>query len=100
MPHFLVQYWDKAGSGPLRAPNREAHIAYRVALGPKLVLAGPLFDDFNDAPPLGTVVVIEALNKAEAKRIALEDPYYKAGVFERVDVYAHRILALNPPPKN
>jgi len=100
MPHFMVQYWDKPGSGPLRAPNREAHIAYRIALGPKLVLAGPLFDDFNDAPPLGTVVILDAPNKAEAKRVALEDPYYKAGVFERVDVYAHRILALNPPPKS
>ena len=99
MPHFMVQYWDRSGSGPLRAPNREAHIAYRVALGPKLVLAGPLFDDFNDAPPLGTVVIIDAPTKAEAKRVALEDPYYKAGVFERVDIYAHRILALNPPPK-
>jgi len=99
MPHFMVQYWDKPGSGPLRAPNREAHIAYRIALGPKLVLAGPLFDDFNDAPPLGTIVILDAASKTEAKRIALEDPYYKAGVFERVDVYAHRILALNPPLK-
>jgi len=99
MPQFLVQYWDKPGSGEIRAPNRDSHIAYRRALGTALVLAGPLFDDFDGAPAIGTVVIIEAPDKASATKTALEDPYYKAGVFKDVKVYAHRILVLNPPPK-
>jgi uncharacterized protein len=99
MPHFLVQYWDKPGSGEIRAPNRDAHIAYRRALGPALVLAGPLFDDFDGAPAVGTVVILDAKDKAEATGIALEDPYYIAGVFKDVKVFAHRILVINPPPR-
>ena len=98
MPHFLVQYWDKPGSGEVRAPNRDAHIAYRRALGAKLVLAGPMFEDFNDTPAVGTLVILDAPDKATATKTALEDPYYKAGVFKDVKVFAHRILVLNPPP--
>ena len=100
MPHFLVQYFDKPGSGDIRNANRDAHIAYRRALGTSLILAGPLFDDFDGAPALGTTVIIEAKDKADATRIAFDDPYYKAGVFKDVKVYAHRILVLNPPPKD
>jgi len=99
MPHFLVQYWDKPGSGEIRAPNRDAHVAYRRGLGSALVLAGPLFQDFDGAPAVGTVVILEAPDKAAATATAKEDPYYKAGVFKDMQVYAHRILALNPPAK-
>jgi uncharacterized protein YciI len=97
MPHFLVQYWDKPGSAELRPPNRDAHIAYRRGLGAKLVLAGPLFEDFDGKPAVGTMVIIDAENKDEAGAIAREDPYYKAGVFKDMQVFAHRILVLNPP---
>lgn len=97
MPHFLVQYWDKPGSGEVRAPNRDAHIAYRRALGEKLVLAGPLFTDFDGSPAAGTMVILDADDKAEATAIARDDPYYKAGVFKDMQVFGHKILVLNPP---
>jgi uncharacterized protein YciI len=97
MAHFLVQYWDKPGSGELRAPNRDAHITYRRSLGAKLVLAGPLFDDFDGKPAIGTMVILDAASKADADEIARQDPYYKAGVFKDMQVLAHRILVLNPP---
>src|SRR5262249_54365327 len=99
MPHFMVQYWDKPHSGDLRNANRDAHIAYRRGLGAALVLAGPLFDDFDGAPALGTVVILDAADKAAAIKTAFDDPYHKAGVFRDVQVFAHRMLVLNPPPK-
>ncbi len=97
MPHFVVEYFDGPGSGDIRSEHRPAHIAYRQALGPALVLAGPLFEDFDGAPAKGSLVILEAPDKAEAVRIAHDDPYAKAGAFAEVRVFAHRILVLNPP---
>lgn len=97
MPHFVVEYFDRPGSGEVRAANRDAHIAYRRALGPALVLAGPLFDDFDGAPAKGSLVILEAADKADAEAIARRDPYAQAGVFDEIRIFAHRILVLNPP---
>ena len=99
MPHFVVEYFDRPGSGDIRAAHRPAHIQYRVDLGQALVLAGPLFDDFDGAPAKGSLVILEAVDKAEATAIAHRDPYALAGAFEDIRIYAHRILVLNPPPK-
>jgi uncharacterized protein YciI len=97
MPHYVVEYFDRPGSGETRAANRDAHIAYRRELGPALVLAGPLFDDFDGAPAKGSLVILEARDKAEAAEIAHRDPYAKAGAFGEIRIFAHRILVLNPP---
>ena len=97
MPHFVVEYFDRPGSGEVRGANRDKHIAYRVELGKRLVLAGPLFEDFDGAPAKGSLVILEAADKAEATRIAHADPYAQAGAFEEIRIFAHRILVLNPP---
>jgi hypothetical protein len=97
MPHFVVEYFDRPGSAEARAANRPAHIAYRVELGKRLVLAGPLFEDFDGSPAKGSMVILEAADKAEATRIAHADPYAQAGAFAEIRVFAHRILVLNPP---
>ena len=97
MPHFVVEYFDRPGSGEVRAANREGHISYRKALGKRLVLAGPLFEDFDGSPAKGSMVILEAADKAEATKTAHADPYAQAGVFREIRVFAHRILVLNPP---
>ena len=98
MPHFVVEYFDRPDSGETRATNRQAHIQYRIELGKALVLAGPLFDDFDGAPAKGSLVILEASDKAQAAEIAHRDPYAKAGAFGEIRIFAHRILVLNPPP--
>ena len=97
MPHFVVEYFDRPGSGEVRVANRQAHIAYRVELGKRLVLAGPLFEDFDGSPAKGSLVILEAGDKAEAAEIAHADPYARAGAFQEIRIFAHRILVLNPP---
>ncbi|MEI9964286.1 MAG: YciI family protein [Caulobacteraceae bacterium] len=99
MPHFVVEYFDRPDSGEVRAANRAAHIEYRKALGPALVLAGPLFEDFDGSPAKGSLVILEAADKADAEAIAHRDPYAEAGAFQEIRVFAHRILVLNPPAK-
>jgi uncharacterized protein YciI len=99
MPHFVVEYLDGPDAAGPRERLRGEHIAYRKGLGPSLVMAGPLFEDFDGSSAKGSLVIIEAEDKAEAVRIAGADPYAQAGVFEQIRVLAYRIAALNPPGK-
>lgn len=88
---FVVQYIDRADSGGLRAAHREAHIAYRKSLGPKLLLAGPLLSE--QSVPVGSLVMFEAESLAAARQMARADPYAAAGVFREISVYGYRIMA-------
>ena len=94
MVHFLVEYRDLANASG-RENKRPDHIAYRKGLGLRMPLAGPLLDD--DARPIGSVVIIEADDRAAAQALASADPYVAAGVLELVSVRGFRIAALKPP---
>lgn len=83
---------DKPGEGlALRKATREKHLAYLATLGTRLKAAGPFLND-SESEPAGSLVVIEAANRAEAEAIAANDPYHQAGVFERVEIRPWRWL--------
>lgn len=94
MAHFLVEYRDTGKAG-LREEKRGDHIAYRKGLGSTMALAGPLLGD-GDAP-VGSVVIIEAGDQAQAETMAAADPYVGAGAMEIVSVRKYRIAAMKPP---
>ena len=79
---FVITCLDKPGSLALRTANRPAHLDYLRAAGAALKLAGPMLDE--DGQPIGSVLVVEAADAAGAQAFADEDPYAKAGLFERV----------------
>jgi uncharacterized protein YciI len=92
MAHFIVEYADLPGVEQARASNRAAHIAYRVGLGERMLMAGPLLDEA--ANPVGSLVLIEANDLAEAKTIATSDPYLSSSIFRLVSVRPYRIAAM------
>jgi uncharacterized protein YciI len=94
MTHFLVEYAER-GNTAAREQHRAEHISYRKQLGARLPLAGPLLDEAGK--PTGSVVILEAGDRAEAERVASADPYVGHGVLELVSVRAFRIAAMKPP---
>ena len=79
---------DKPGEGlELRLANRPDHVAWLKGLGAVLKFAGPLMDDAG-AEMRGSLVVVEADNIADARAISAQDPFFKMGVFESVEVHA------------
>jgi uncharacterized protein len=94
MAHFLVEYVEK-GNAAAREEHRAAHIGYRTQLGARLALAGPLLDEAGK--PTGSVVILEAVDRAEAEHVAREDPYVGRGVLDLASVRAFRIAAMKPP---
>ncbi len=94
MAHFLVEY-SELGNAAVRDEKRGDHIAYRRGLGAALALAGPLLDDAER--PVGSVVIIEADDRAAAEALAAADPYVANGVLALVSVRRYRIAAMRPP---
>ena len=83
---FALICQDKPGALQVRMDTRPDHLAYLEALNAekKLAFAGPFLN--AEGKPDGSLVVIEAPDKAAAEALAASDPYAKAGLFESVEV--------------
>jgi uncharacterized protein len=92
MAHFIVEYADLPESGPAREAHRGEHIAYRIGLGEKMLMAGPLLDDAGQS--VGSLVLIEADDRQAAEETALRDPFMAHGVFRLVSVRPYRVAAI------
>ena len=83
---------DAAGSLPLRLETRPAHLERLRALQAegRLILAGPHpavdCEDPGDAGFTGSLIVAEFPDLAAARAWADEDPYRRAGVYDRVTI--------------
>ncbi|HTO30335.1 MAG TPA: YciI-like protein [Pararhizobium sp.] len=93
---FAVLCTDKPNALQLRMDTRPEHVAFLNDLNAKGVLkvAGPFLDDAGK--PNGSLVVIKAETIEEARAIAAEDPYAKAGLFAHVDIKPWNWVFNNP----
>ena len=92
---YAVICTDKPGHLETRKANREAHLAY---LGETAVVhAGPFLGDAGEM--IGSLVVIEAEDRAGAEAWAANDPYAKAGLFASVDIRPWNWAIKNPDSK-
>jgi hypothetical protein len=69
----------------VRRTNRPDHLAYLESLGDMLVFAGP-FTEEDGQTMNGSLIVIEAPSLADAREIADNDPFARAGIFDSVDI--------------
>ncbi len=83
---YCLDYPDK---DDLRLATRAAHQDYIAASGAMVKTAGPLITDDGEMM-IGSLFVIEARDRAEVERWSRNDPYIKAGLFERVEIKAFR----------
>jgi uncharacterized protein len=82
---FVLYCLDKTSHQRVRAENRAAHLEHLQAHGASLVAAGPLLDDAGQEM-IGTLIILEAADRAAAERFATSDPYAKAGLFASVRI--------------
>lgn len=81
---FVISAMDRTDAHELRAQVRPAHLDYARATG-AVKLGGPYLDD--QGRMIGSLIIIEAPNLEAARRWQAEDPYAKAGLFARADLY-------------
>jgi len=79
---FLIHAFDKPNHLQTRMDNRPDHVAYLKSFGDKLNGAGATLD--NAGQMNGSLVILDLAEIAEAEAFAANDPYAKAGLFEKV----------------
>lgn len=80
---------DKPNASELRQQTREAHLEHLRGHAGAIVSAGPLLGD-DGSTPVGSLLIVEAESLDAARAMMDADPYAKAGLFERIDVYPWR----------
>ena len=98
MPLFLINARDKANSSELRQATRQAHLEWAGEARHRIAMAGPVLSDDGETMQ-GSTFVIEFDSLDEAKTWAAEDPYAKAGLFERTEITPF-IWLIGDGPKN
>jgi hypothetical protein len=91
MALFVISYIDKPNSLALRMATREAHLAYAHSdkAPAKVKIGGPYLDDEGDMA--GSLLIVEAPDRATAVKFTENDPYVRAGLFQSIDVRAYRL---------
>lgn len=97
---FCLICMDRPGSKDLRLANRPDHVAY-VLTSPAVATAGPFLGE-DGKTMIGTLIVLDVETRAEAESWAGNDPYAKAGLFDRVEIHPwkHLIGGLENPQAN
>lgn len=87
MPLFAILGQDAHDGAARRNESRAAHTAYIEALdrAGKITFAGPLQND-DRTLSVGVVILLEAADLDEAKKVAHEDPYVRGGVYSVLTV--------------
>jgi uncharacterized protein YciI len=83
---YVVHCLDKPGATKLRLSKYGDHKAYLSSSSIKTVISGPLLDDDGETM-IGSLFIVEAPTKADVEAFNREDPFAKAGVWERISIH-------------
>ena len=92
---FAISCIDKPGALSLRMENRPAHIEFLYAKAAMVKFAGPYLGEDGETMT-GSLIILEADDRAAAEAFAAADPYAKAGLFESVDIRPWKWSIGNP----
>ena len=93
---FAFLCTDKPGHLNVRLETRPAHVEWLNGLNAAgtLKIGGPFLD--GDGKPCGSLVIVKADSIEAAAALAAEDPYAKAGLFEKVEIKPYNWVFNNP----
>ena len=93
--YFAISCIDKPGALELRKEHRPAHIEYLTAHGAVVKFARPYLDDSGETM-VGSLLIIEAADRATAETFVASDPYATAELFESVEIRPWKWAIGNP----
>jgi uncharacterized protein YciI len=82
---YAIQTTDKPNSAELRAKVRNTHVEYLTTNMHKLLAAGALISD-DGTGGHGGILIVDTDDRKEAEAFIANDPFTKAGLFEKVTV--------------
>ncbi|WP_081486319.1 YciI family protein [Nitrospirillum viridazoti] len=87
MPYFAFRGYDAVGSDAIRQRERPAHRAYLTTekFGVRAVAGGMLVSDDGERT-IGSLVILQAPDRASLMRFLEDEPFTASGLFERVEI--------------
>jgi uncharacterized protein YciI len=92
---YIIYQIDRPGGETIREATREAHFKYLDDHEDILVLGGALLAD-DGKTRTGSVLIVNVGSRAEAEAFSENEPFRKAGLFERVEINHMRKGQWNP----
>lgn len=92
---YIIYQIDRPDSAAVRAEQRPAHFAYLDEHRDTLVLGGALLAE-DGTTREGSVLIVNVRNRDEAEQFSADEPFRKAGLFERVEIRRMRRGQWNP----
>ena len=93
--YFAISCIDKPGALSLRMKNRQAHLEFIKAHATAVKFAGPYLGEDGETMT-GSLIILEADDRATAETFAAADPYAMAELVESVDIRAWKWAIGNP----
>jgi uncharacterized protein len=93
--HFVALSRDRPDGLETRLANRPDHLDFLRMHRDRIKIGGPLLAPDGERM-IGSMLIVEAENEAEARALLAEDPYAKAGLFQSVELLPWRWV-VNPP---
>lgn len=91
---YAIQTLDKPGTAQLRADTRAAHLDYLTQNQHLLLAAGALTDDEGKGGN-GGILIVDTDDRKAAERFIADDPFTRAGLFDKVTVTRWRKAFFN-----
>ncbi len=92
---YIIYQIDGPDSAEIRAATRDEHFKYLDAHEDILVLGGALLAD-DGTTRTGSVLIINVEDLAAAEAFSENEPFRRAGLFERVEINRMRRGQWNP----
>ncbi len=94
--YFVIVATDKPNSAHIRQAARPAHLEYAERFGEQIVAAGATLTDDGHAMT-GSFLLVDMADRAAVDEFVRNDPYVKAGLFERLEIRRWLKVVFNPP---
>jgi uncharacterized protein len=86
---FFVWGRDRVGGYDIKVRLNEEHWTFMDGYGEQLIARGPTLTSHDeDAETTGSLHIVELPDEDAVRAFAFDEPYYRAGAFESVDIYA------------
>ena len=87
--HYVAICLDKPNKNEVRLTNRTAHLDYLRTNSKTIKSCGPFLSD-DGTTMVGSMLIIEAEDRAGVETVLAQDPYRKAGLFDSIEVRGWR----------
>jgi uncharacterized protein YciI len=88
---FAIICHDKPNQAETRARHRDAHLSYLDGFTDRMLSVGPLLaEDMSHS--VGSLLVMDFADRAEAEAFCSNDPFNRAGIFESVVIRPYKQL--------